>query len=161
MAVDLHALAPEVTTPAGLTVEEIGAGPELSEWTRVVSASHVGSGGGRDVATYERLLLDAHTALAAAPGRPARHYLARLDGRPVGAAASLVAAGVVGLYWIGTLEDARGQGVGTAVTRAPLLAAREEGYRVGILHASPLGFPVYRRMGFHQYCTYDRWVGPA
>ena len=81
----------------------------------------------------------------------------RLDGRPAGASAGLVAAGVVGLYWVATLHYARGRGVGAAVTLAPLLAARAQGYRVGILHASKLGFPVYQPLGFRQYCTHDLW----
>ena len=38
------------------------------------------------------------------------------------------------------------------MTMAPLLDARAMGYRVGILHSSPLGLEVYRRLGFQEYC---------
>jgi predicted N-acetyltransferase YhbS len=76
----------------------------------------------------------------------------------VGAAAGYLAAGVVGVLWVATAAEARGQGIGAAVTLAPLHAAREAGYRVGILHATPLGLPVYRRLGFRERCTMDIWA---
>jgi hypothetical protein len=31
--------------------------------------------------------------------------------------------------------------------------ARAEGYRVGVLGSSPMGYGVYRRLGFREYCT--------
>jgi predicted acetyltransferase len=31
--------------------------------------------------------------------------------------------------------------------------ARVKGYRVAVLTASPFGFNIYRRLGFHEYCT--------
>jgi hypothetical protein len=154
MAVDLFALPAEVAAPAGLTIEEVGAVAALAEWAEVVTAANGQS------AAFERLLLDAHAAQAA-PGGPLRHFLARLDGRAVGASVSHVAGGVVGLYWVATLPDARRRGVGAAVTLTPLLAARAQGYRVGTLYTTPLGLPVYQRPGFGQYCACEIWTRPA
>jgi predicted acetyltransferase len=49
------------------------------------------------------------------------------------------------------LPEARGQGIGAAITLAPLLEARRLGYRISILQASHLGYKVYRRLGFQDY----------
>jgi hypothetical protein len=39
-----------------------------------------------------------------------------------------------------------------AMSLAPLLEAREMGYRVGVLEASDMGYPICRRLGFREYC---------
>jgi GNAT superfamily N-acetyltransferase len=47
-----------------------------------------------------------------------------------------------------TEPRARGRGVATAVVRAIVALARERGYRRVVLHAAPMGRPVYARLGF-------------
>jgi hypothetical protein len=79
--------------------------------------------------------------------RPLRHFLARQRGMPVATASLLLSAGVARLNAVATLP-ARGQGIGAAMTAAPLLVARAAGYRVAILQASDQGYPIYRRLGF-------------
>ena len=39
-----------------------------------------------------------------------------------------------------------------AVTIAPLLEARKDGYKVGTLQATPAGYSLYERIGFRHYC---------
>jgi ribosomal protein S18 acetylase RimI-like enzyme len=79
-------------------------------------------------------------------------YLGWVDGEPVAVSGVAYMAGVAGLYNIGTLAEFRGRGIGRAITLAPIVDARARGYRIGILHASDMGFPVYRNLGFETYC---------
>ncbi len=71
--------------------------------------------------------------------------------KPVATAALFLAGGVAGVYCIATLPEARGQGIGTAMTRAACARARELGYRVAVLHASEMGFGIYQKIGFRAY----------
>lgn len=91
---------------------------------------------------------------------PMFRYLAYLDGKPVGTSRMAYNAGVAGIFMVATMPEARRKGIGTAMTLDPLLQAREDGYNVGILHASAMGQPVYERMGFKRICDFwfYRWT---
>ncbi len=80
------------------------------------------------------------------------HYLGYLDGQPVATASVLYSDGVAGIYNIATLPEARGRRMGSMMTAAPLIDARERGYKVGILHSTQMGYNVYKRLGFEEIC---------
>jgi ribosomal protein S18 acetylase RimI-like enzyme len=86
-------------------------------------------------------------------------YVGRLDGRPVATSMLFCGAGVATAFGVGALEEARGQGIGAAVTLAGLADARDAGYRYAVLFATELGAPVYRRIGFRDAdATISRWI---
>ena len=74
--------------------------------------------------------------------------LALLDGQPVACAQLLLSHGIAGVYYVGTVEAARGRGLGELVTRAVTNRGFERGAPVVGLQASPMGEPIYRRMGY-------------
>ena len=90
---------------------------------------------------------------------PWRHWVARIDGEPAGVGLSHTGGGVIGLYGIGTVPAARRRGVGSALTLVPMLAARADGFRAAILHATPDGARLYPRLGFREYCRISRFLG--
>ena len=77
-------------------------------------------------------------------------FLAYYEGNPVASSFVFYEAGVAGIYNVTTLEEARGKGIGTAITLAPLNEAKKLGYEIAILHSS--------EMGFKEYCTIESYV---
>jgi len=84
---------------------------------------------------------------------PLRHFLARIDGEPVGTASAFIEDGVVGLASVGVREERRRQGIGSTITLAALETARNQGCRLGVLFSSPMAKSMYAGLGFRQYGT--------
>ncbi len=85
-------------------------------------------------------------------------YVGYLDGKPVATSWLLYAAGVAGIYAVGTIPEARRKGIGAAMTTKPLLDARNAGFEAGILQSSEMGHSVYRSLGFREYCKIYEYV---
>jgi len=157
MAVALSQLREDVPAPEGLAIERVRGEDGLALWARTLAATGFGEG---DVEA------DWVTAMYARIGLgddvPWRHYVGRLDGRPVATATLYLGAGVAGVYFISTMPDARRRGIGATLTLAGLREARALGMRVGVLGASALGHPLYRRLGFEEYCRIAlyEWTPP-
>ena len=97
-------------------------------------------------------------ALSGFPPEQLVNVLAFLDDEPVCVGSLLVTGTTGGLYNIATLPAARGRGAGYAVTRALMALARERGCTEAILDASPMGLPVYERLGFVEVCQMPQYV---
>ena len=65
-----------------------------------------------------------------------------------------VAAGVNGLYGVGTVPGERGRGYATALTRAGLALAPD---RPAVLQPSPAAARLYRRLGFVEIGSFTHW----
>ncbi len=148
MAAQLERLPAEIAVPPRLEITRVANAAQLQEWAAVAGETY------GEPAEIQQARIAVHTAFGFAEDAPLQRYLARLDGRPVAMSELFLAAGVAGIYDVATVPRARGQGIGAAITHAPLLAARARGYRVGVLEASPMGQPVYRRLGFEEYCRF-------
>jgi ribosomal protein S18 acetylase RimI-like enzyme len=95
--------------------------------------------------------------MAAAPGTPVVNLVGRLDGEPVACATVSLVDGIAGIWNVGTLEHARGRGVGTALTAAAMAAGAQRGAHTAVLIATTPGEPVYRAMGYRTVCEMPLW----
>ena len=92
---------------------------------------------------------------------PMRIWIAYLDAEPVAAAALFEGAGVAGVYNVATVQEARGRGIGRAVTATVLAEAVARGHRLAVLGSSDLGYPVYRRLGFREVSRLRSYALPV
>ncbi len=143
MAVDLSLLPDCLSARPGLTIVPVDGEHTLKQWI------HVASIGFRINESFEKVWFD-FFADAIFDTR-FRTYLALLDGKPVATSQLFLSEGIAGIYNVSCIPDARGQGIGSAVTLAALLEARQIGCRIGVLQASKEGYNVYRRLGFQDY----------
>ena len=150
MAVDLLALNEDITAPSDLRIKQVRDAGALKQWVSTLFSGFElpESGGG---ALFD-LLIGLGFDL------PLRNYVGFLNGEPVATAELFLGAGVAGIYGVVTVPEARRQGIGAALTLAPLREARAMGYRIGILHSSEMALGLYRRLGFQEYCKMSHYV---
>jgi GNAT superfamily N-acetyltransferase len=155
MAVDLNALDEHLSFPSKLVIQRVSDGEALRTWLRIMTVgSEIPEGG-------LMLLLDVVTKKGYKPGTFVHYYLGLLDDQPVATSLLFLGGGVAGVYNVATLPEVRRQGIGSALTMAPLLEARAWGYRIGTLQSTPMGLNLYRRLGFREYCKFHAyfWQG--
>jgi GNAT superfamily N-acetyltransferase len=151
MAMELEALGGAPGQPANLEIERVPTDEWQGDFADVMAGGFGFPGSAHK--DFVRILA------AGSDARPGTlyGYVGRLDGRPVATSMLLLAAGAAGIHNVTTLEDARHQGVGTAMTYAPLIEARDLGYKIAILQSSEMGLNAYKRLGFREYCMFQRF----
>jgi ribosomal protein S18 acetylase RimI-like enzyme len=152
MALDLTALGENVRMPPGLVVEPVADVQNLRSWVEVVALSFGLPDG------VVSVLLDVYETTLFGEEAPWRLYLGSIDSEPVGASQLFLHAAVAGIYHLGTVPQAQGQGIGTAMTVAALHGGRELGARVAVLRAAQAGLGIYRGLGFREYNRFGRYV---
>lgn len=81
-------------------------------------------------------------------------YTGYVDGTPVASSVLSHSAGVSGVYNVATIPEHRRLGYGEALTQHAIDRAADVGAPVVTLQASPMGLPVYERMGFRSVSTH-------
>src|SRR5712691_11098005 len=83
-------------------------------------------------------------------------YVGYVNGEPVSTAATVTAAGAIGVYNVATLPGHRRRGHGEAVMRHAVERARQEsGCERTILQATEHGLPLYLSMGYKTVTTVE------
>jgi hypothetical protein len=59
-----------------------------------------------------------------------------------------------GIYMVSTVLNERGKGIGRWITACAIDYFIEKGYNEFVLHATPLGYSVYRKLDFEQCCDF-------
>jgi ribosomal protein S18 acetylase RimI-like enzyme len=146
-----HPVEP-ATLPDGFELGWVRHGDDLDAFLSVCAASYGTIG--MPPGTVEAAITDLGRFTA-----PWIHsVVARRDGQPLAAAQVILAHGIAGVYWVGTVEAARGTGLGDAVTRAVTNRAFDAGAKAVTLQASKQGEPIYQRMGYETIYRYHNWV---
>jgi GNAT superfamily N-acetyltransferase len=83
-------------------------------------------------------------------------FVGYIDEEPVTISALVLDDNVAGLYFVITRTEQRGKGFGTVITLAALRDAQEKGYKEAILQSSEMGYNIYKRIGFEDYCKF-KW----
>lgn len=143
----LRRRAGERPLPNGVELRRLSEPGEAEGYWQVASAAYSSIGFPPEVFGFydngEGLLADNVAA-----------FLAYLDGVPVSIAMTIVSHGVAGIYWVGSLEQVRAEGLGWAVTAAATNAGFDLGADVASLQASPMGESVYAAMGYETVGSY-------
>ena len=115
----------------------------LKDWLHVVNSA-LYSSNSLVVTLLEKLYLK----------DPFKLYLGCENGDPVSISLSFEKSHVAGLYMIATMENHRGKGYGTELTRYAMDRCFQNKCECIILHASSMGEKIYRRIGFKEYCKF-------
>lgn len=151
MAADLEALPPAALAPRGLRIARARTAAQLRDFAAVLASLATPP----DPAVLR--FYEAAAPAILAPDSPIGAYVGYLGDVAVASAEVTLAGGVAGLYSVAVLAPYRRQGIGTAMTLAPLLDARADGWRTAVLQASSEGERVYRRLGFRAMGTFTEY----
>ena len=148
MGMDL-AKIPDEAQPRGLTIERAESRVDLEACIRIAAATF------QIADALVPRLVDIELGMPSDHREAAVAFLGRMDGLPVASSMLFASAGVAGVYFVGTLPEARGRGFARAMTTATLREGRDRGYRFGTLQGTEMGVPVYRRLGFREYSRFE------
>jgi ribosomal protein S18 acetylase RimI-like enzyme len=133
---------PELPPPPGLTLLEATRPEDLA-------CFFVAMGRGSGIAPgFLYRFLRPGSLLASLHVGSQRYHVGLLEGRVVATSTSTVQGEEALITSVATLPRFRRRGFGAALTWAAVRSARERGARRVFLLASPMGEPVYRKMGF-------------
>jgi GNAT superfamily N-acetyltransferase len=146
MAINLHQINEKLPLSGDIIFKPVKDEFNLAEWEDTLGR---GFGEGEIEAEwvsrmYRRIGYDEHSAW--------RHFLAYLDGKAVATASLFFSAGVAGIYFVFTVPHARRRSIGAGITLAALHTSRQQGYHIAVLGSSPMGYSVYRTLGFKEFC---------
>lgn len=147
MAADLESLNESMPSVDGLDIHIVTDEDLLRTWTNVFTLGY-GLPPDWEPSIYQQWL-------RLGLGFPIQNYLGTLNGKPVATSCVFYASGAAGIYSVSTLPQARGRGIGAAMTLKPLQEARDRGYRIGVLQSSEMGYNVYKKLGFQHLCQIE------
>ena len=151
----LPARAAEQPPPDGAELRRVVSAADATDYWRVATSAYASNGFPPEVFAF----YESHDGFAA---DNLAAFLAHVDGRPAAIAMTIVSHGVAGIYWVGTTGEARGRGLGHTLTATAVNAGFDMGAEIASLQASPMGEPIYRRMGFETIFDYRllMWAPP-
>ncbi len=133
--------------PSGVELRRVSTAGEAEDYWRVATLSYASLG-------FPPGIFDFYEDPTGLLAENAAAFIAYLDERPVSIAMTIVSHGVAGIYWVGSLEQARGKGLGWALTATATNAGFDLGADAASLQASVMGRPIYAAMGYEAIYDY-------
>lgn len=158
MAMDLDDLPPEEALPPGVRIEPLDDADDIDAYVDLLMREMQHSHGAAPADARE--IRRRHLLGKLGKDPDSRRFVAWLDGRPVATSRLSMAGGAAGLYTVVTMPEARGRGIGRAMTLRAFHAGRDAGMRIGTLQATDMGFRIYRKLGFEELFRYRMMVRP-
>jgi GNAT superfamily N-acetyltransferase len=140
-----------VVAPRGIEIREVEGGRGVADHVAAIAA-----GFGMDPEIARAFVTEVAVA------RPDIALYVGYDGElPVAAGLGMRVGRTVGVFNIATVEAWRGRGIGAAITMRVVDDGAAAGCDTAILQASPMGLPVYERLGFVTVVEYDGYIEPG
>ncbi len=141
MAVDLDHLQRDFALPANFRWKSVRTHDELAAWTSIYSHAR-----GYPESAYK--LFNIFADLDLSEQSPIQLILGYLGDTPVSTYSVFMDDETAGFYSLTTLPEARGHGIGTAISIAAADLAAERGYQIATLLSEPPSRNICKRLGF-------------
>ncbi len=145
MAIDLKTVPENFDILEGMEIKEVLNLDELKTWTDVLVKSFEFP---EIVHSYKKYFIN-----AGLESPKSHYYLGFLNGNPIATGVLFKGEGAAGLFYIGTIPEARRQGIAKSMVHYLLNETKKKGYPISVLQASEMGYPVYKKIGFKKYYT--------
>jgi len=139
MSLDMNDYLNVLRSVADFECREVESMADCEDFVQVVNATLL-QASNMEFALAEKLLGDENF----------RMVIGRYRGIAVSTAALYLSGDTAGIYFVATRKEYRRSGLGTAITGKCLELAQLRKVKTVILHASAMGEPVYRSMGFKE-----------
>jgi GNAT superfamily N-acetyltransferase len=149
MAIDLHSMTENLPLGENIRFEMVRTEADLKVWEDTLAQ---GFGEGEIEARWTGAM---YRKLGYGEGSAWRHFLAYVNDTPVATTSLFLGSEVAGIYFVFTVPQARRRSIGAGITLAALQTARKLGYQMGVLGSSPMGYSVYRTLGFKEFCRLE------
>jgi len=153
----LEARLPDEAPPPGALIHRVASEADRVRWIEGNLFGFAEDDGDRAA------MRSACQTVESLSGGPVTAWWAEADGRGVASAMAFVdpSSGAAIVGWVGTDKAYRRRGIGRAVTLAATNAAFDMGARLVALQASPMGLPIYEKLGYRTVTGYQVWLPPA
>jgi GNAT superfamily N-acetyltransferase len=141
MAVDLDVLQRDFSMPSGFRWKAVRTHNELASWTSIYCHA-------RGYPESAHKLFNIFADLDLTEEFPFQLILGYLGNTPVSTYSVFMDDETAGFYSLTTLPEARGHGIGTAISIAAADLAAERGYQIATLLSEPPSRNICKRLGF-------------
>jgi hypothetical protein len=140
--------------PAGTDLRRLEEPAQAIDFWRVATAAYASNG-------FPPEVFAGYTNHAGLVAQNVAAFIVYLDGEPASIAMTMVSNGVAGVYFVGSLDEARGRGLGRAATIAATNAGFDLGGEIASLQASPMGKPIYQDLCYATAFEYQLMMSAA